>query len=179
MKKQNNIQSNRLFQFVAVLLLFVLISMHLLSGIFARYSALGRDDGSGRVAVFSVDASADSELLDMNVWEHTDGMDYSLTLRNDSEVSVSYTVTLKFTEPLPVGVTAQMNGQEAELSEDGKVLSFVDAGTLDVNTAGMAVLHFDVDWDRASASAQTDTMARDQLQIQSEFSTEIKFVQID
>ena len=75
-----------------VLLLLTMISIHMTSGLYARYTSTATATDSARVAKFDVEAAVTATA--------TNG-EYTLTVNNKSEVAVKYKVIVTFNEVLP------------------------------------------------------------------------------
>lgn len=73
-----------------VLLMLTMISIHLTSGLYARYTSTATATDSARVAKFDVEGTLSG----------ADG-NYTLTVNNKSEVAVKYKVIVTFDEALP------------------------------------------------------------------------------
>lgn len=80
-----------------LLLCLVLLTVHLMGSLFAKYSTTASGSDSARVARFDVQA---------NCFYDNENDKYTLTITNDSEVTVAYAVSYSCNgEDLPVGVT--------------------------------------------------------------------------
>lgn len=75
-----------------ILLMLTMISIHLTSGLYARYTATATASDSARVAKFDVEGTLTATA--------TNG-EYTLTVDNKSEVAVKYKVIVTFGEALP------------------------------------------------------------------------------
>ena len=88
------------------MLCLVLFSLYMTSGMFAKYATGGTSSGNGRVAKFSVTATDQGKseyVFDQAAAQQPDGS-YEVTIENDSEVAVRYTIILKFDRAImPVG----------------------------------------------------------------------------
>lgn len=94
----------------AVVLLFLtLLSIHLTSGLFARYTTTVTASDSARVAKFDVDVTADIKDITVDC-EQSDSGTFILTVNNKSEVAVNYVLKIK----LPTSV----NGTDLYLTKD-------------------------------------------------------------
>ena len=97
-----------------ILLLLTMITTHMTSGLYARYTASASGSATARVARFDVGC---------NVADNGDGT-YKLTVTNDSEVSVSYTVTVEMNEHLAV----TLDGRRKTLASGENAVIFQDDG---------------------------------------------------
>ncbi len=85
---------NPVMRIAFLLLCLLIVSMYMTGGLLAKYHATGSGKDSARVAKFDVNvtgAGADLGIV-CGVKPETDG--YTLTVENDSEVAVRYTITV-------------------------------------------------------------------------------------
>lgn len=113
-----------------ILLCLTLFSIHLTSGLYARYVTKSDGNDSARVASFNVDASWGEENVTI-VANLQDNGSYTFTIKNDSEVDVKYDLVLTFSEAFPDYLKASVGDKEGTV--DGNVVSFENVGTLDSN----------------------------------------------
>ena len=78
-----------------ILFILTLISMHLTSGLFARYTATATGTDSARVAKFDVRGSLDRSDITVNCKETGKSGVYTITVNNQSEVTVGYIIYIK------------------------------------------------------------------------------------
>lgn len=102
---------------VAVLLCATLFSMHLVGGLYAKYTNTTSGSDSARVAKFNITQSGSlidsTQTLDIKVTPGTSITNYTLEIKNDSEVAVAYTLTAKnVTGNLPLEFTLTPVGSE-------------------------------------------------------------------
>ena len=83
-----------------VLLLLTMISIHITSGLYARYTTTASGSASARVAKFDVNASLSEDVIVDCSANETSG-EYQITIENNSEVAIKYIlyVTLKSKDP--------------------------------------------------------------------------------
>lgn len=100
MKKDNKEKSpvnlgSFLIRLAAVMFCLLLVSMYLMSGLFARYVSRGQGGDSARVAKFnpSVIPMANNVNIEYGVTPKNQGA-YTITVTNDSEVAVTYNITV-------------------------------------------------------------------------------------
>lgn len=86
-----------LMRIALVLLCLVMLSVHLMGSLFARYTTAGNGADSARVAAFSVDVNGAPENLNINVLSSSESGSYVITIENDSEVAVRYTISVAVT----------------------------------------------------------------------------------
>lgn len=84
--------ANFIWYLAGLLLFLTMLSTHLLGGVYARYTATGSGSDAARVAAFRVDVTA--EEVNAVCTESQDGT-YTLTVTNDSEVAVAYTISAR------------------------------------------------------------------------------------
>lgn len=122
----------------AALFLFLLfmVSLHMTSGLYARYVSVAPAAGSARVAVFSVAAS--SNMASVNIDNDSAGApgahtgSYLLIIDSDSEVDVEYDISLVFAngyENIVKNVSLD-GGAPVNLAADGSV-NFASAGSIE------------------------------------------------
>lgn len=123
-----------------VLFLLTMISIHMTSGLYARYISTAGSGDSARVAKFQVESSIEQA-------KDSDGNDianqFVLTVTNDSEVAVRYSIEIVTDAPLKATIG------ETELTvTDGK-MTFTDAAWVLAPGAGSVehTIELDVsDW---------------------------------
>lgn len=94
MRKERNAKENILMCIVAVLLCATLFSMHLVGGLYARYTASMSGSDRARVAAFSItQAGTIFENIEATVTPGTT-QSVTLTITNKSEVAMEYTLTV-------------------------------------------------------------------------------------
>ena len=126
-----------LLRLAAVLLILVMLTGSMTTGRYGRYFTSASGSDSARVAKFAVwvEGGGDTDIsLDMNDESKHKGS-YGFTVKNDSEVKVAYTVTVKLPSALPDGVsmTVNLGGVKQTPVQDGNtytyssVLDFTDS----------------------------------------------------
>lgn len=129
-KKQNSACSSLILRIFAVLLLLVMVSFHMLTGLLAKYAAAGEEGGGARVAVFNVNAEKKGDgNLTVRPDDSTDAS-YILTLTNKSEVAVRYSIVLTLSDPLPENSYVRIGENEPAVSDGGKTLTFANIGEM-------------------------------------------------
>ncbi len=132
-KTSNRAMSSGLCRICAAMLMLTLISCHVISGTMAKYvSSSGQQNSDdARVASFSVNASGNSsDALSMIYGESAD---YTLNIKNDSEVAVRYQVIISFADDVSdklavaLGTATPQNGVYNS-SENKTVFTFTDSG---------------------------------------------------
>ena len=114
-----------------ILFVLTLISMHLTSGLYARYTVTGSGSDSARVAKFDVVVAPSENQTGANVdcAEETVGS-YSFTVTNRSEVAVRYSVKVKFTKKYPATLLeVQLDGGYPSIITEDE-MTFLGAGEL-------------------------------------------------
>lgn len=99
-----------------ILLCLTLFSIHLTSGLYAKYIAKGTGSDEARVAKFDVDIvgnAADGIAVD---WEVASDV-YTINVTNNSEVAVEYTITV--TDLSEKGVISSLDSDSGALNANG------------------------------------------------------------
>ena len=140
-----------------ILLCLVMISIHLMSGMYARYTTKGSGGDDARVAKFEVEITGDSNAVAVDCAKITDNA-YSITISNTSEVAVRYTLKATWDNAAVTGTFSETSGTLVALNgTDTHTLTFT------VN-----------DW-----SAITQSMSGDSGEITLNFTVTIDVVQVD
>lgn len=120
MGKKRNAKVNILMCTVAVLLCATLFSMHLVGGLYARYTTSTSSSDSVRVAVFKINQEGTIfQTIETNVTPGTT-QSAELTIKNESEVAIEYTLTV-------TNVTGNLKPLKFTLSADGDTPEVIDA----------------------------------------------------
>lgn len=165
-----------------ILLCLVMISIHLMSGMYARYTTKGSGGDDARVAKFNVvvtGVSADSIV----VYSETEGDVYSIRVENRSEVAVSYDISVKF-ETSWKGVSAALDTVAGDHKEN--TTTFKNAGTLPVYSGAdnykehtLSILVDWTKWSDADWEAFTKEAAGNTAMDTVAFTVTINVVQVD
>lgn len=105
----------------AVLLFLTLLSIHLTSGLFARYTTTVTASDSARVAKFDVGVTADKKDITVDCAQSDSGT-FILTVTNNSEVAVNYVIKIK--QPGSVDGTDLYLTKDDEKDENGQLRKF-------------------------------------------------------
>lgn len=175
-KTMKNKKVNIPIRIASVMLCLVLFSLYMTSGMFAKYTTGGNGKGNGRVAKFSVtatDAGENVYVFDQAAEQQPDGS-YTVTIKNDSEVAVRYTIILKFDRAIPDYLTITPAGFNVEY-EDGRKVARLEGGDLIPNNDTVTKkITFGVDYDKfvdgVTLGQQTETLS---------FDTIVRLTQID
>lgn len=146
-----------MMRIAAVLLCLVMVSIHLMSGMYAKYTTNGSGNDDARVAKFDVNITGDAEAVVVDCAKSTDNV-YSITIANTSEVAVSYTLAVTWNNTAVMGTFDETSGTLAALNDtDMRTLTFT------VN-----------DW-----SEITKTMTGENGEVSLNFTVTINVVQVD
>lgn len=149
-----------------ILLCLVMISIHLMSGMYARYTTNGTGSDDARVAKFDVDITGDPVDLVVSCTENPQTGTYKITVDNISEVAVRYTISVT-TDIAAGSLYFDKSAVNAALDSNN--------GTLSVNDSGTHTLTFTVDdW-----SAITASMDGESNEVSLKFTVTIDVVQVD
>lgn len=138
-----------------ILLLLTMISIHLTSGLYARYTVTATASDSARVARFDVR----SEVLPVAGEEGK----FSIKVTNASEVAVSYRVDVVFAESLEEGkLSVTLDEKSGTWKEETKTLSFdTVAAMAPGNLTNTHVLVFEVlDWSFVTSGGSGEEITR-------------------
>ena len=130
-----------------VLLLLTMISIHLTSGLYARYTATSTGSDSARVAKFDVTAMVD-EAITLDCTDEDSTAECKITVTNNSEVAVRYSVTVVFKQVVNgTDVIVQLDGKNVDNQVD-QAMSFFNVGTLMPNgtSAEHALTFYMTNW---------------------------------
>ena len=104
---QLNIKTPFVFRVGVALLCMLLITLHMVGGMYAKYSSSVSATGQVRVAVFDVRCISGDENSSKTLKIGTgESVTYSFTVKNLSDVSIQYNTVI---ENLPVGVVVEGN----------------------------------------------------------------------
>ena len=118
-----------------ILLVLTMVSIHLTSGLYARYTAGATAKDSARVALWDVGAASNNTGVSIDC--STDDLDdvYQFTVTNNSEVTARYDVVVTFKESLAKGISFKLDGTKTPKTNDSKTFVFENAGQLNYGGA--------------------------------------------
>lgn len=152
----------------AILLCLVLITTHLTSGLYAKYTSRASAHDSASVALWKVGATGGKPALTIDC--STSDLDdaYKFKVTNNSEVSVRYNIIVVFTEALDSGITLKLDETKTPATNDRKAFVFTNVGQLiSGNISKEHTLTF---------TASTDNINED---VSYAFNVQIDFEQVD
>ena len=163
-----------------LLLCLVIISVYMMGGLLAKYTANGSGEDSARVAKFDVKVTGtatDKEIVAVDVADaNANPGTYQITVKNDSEVAVRYTISVTITpEDRNVDGTPDFESDDIEcVIKRGDTES--NAGELAVGAAdAVHTLTFTVvDW-----AAITQFMTGPEGEVYFTFTVNVNIEQID
>ena len=173
-----NKKMNIPIRIASVMLCLVLFSLYMTSGMLAKYTTGGNGKGNGRVAKFSVtatDAGENEYVFDQAAVQQPDGS-YAVTVKNDSEVAVRYTIILKFDRAIPnyLTITPDENVTVSYDENDKKVVMLTGGDLIPKSSAVTKTIKFGVNYDEfvdgVTLGQQTETLS---------FDTIVRLTQID
>ncbi|MBQ3193242.1 MAG: hypothetical protein IJB59_06715 [Oscillospiraceae bacterium] len=108
----------------------ILITTAMMGGLFARYASTGEGGDAARVAAFDVKVDA-PEKVQVVYGLHENKGDYTLMVKNNSEVAVDCRVKVKI-ETIEFGITVKLNEKELENVQEGQAgfLQELDFGSV-------------------------------------------------
>ena len=149
-----------------VLLCLVLFSVHLMGGLYARYTSGGWAEDEARVAKFEVQVTGKSDNLEPNqikafyAKNTEDNNTYTISIANHSEVDVRYTLSATLDKEIP-GVTPVFSNATGTL----------EAG----NTSAQQTLVFQVDWETFAENGTPDSS----YTVTAQFTVKVTVEQVD
>ncbi len=119
MRDNSTAKLNISLRIAAVMLVLVLLSAAMTSGLYARYTTTAYGEDSARAAKFEV--SVDTAMAQMTDFSFSPDMpfaSYSFKVSGNSEVSIKYDVILELPAEsvMPAGVTITIDGTHAVVS---------------------------------------------------------------
>ena len=145
-----------------VLLCLTLITTHMTGGLFARYTTTAQASDSARVAKFSI-LGGKSDDVTITCGQGDEGS-YTITVDNQSEVAVTYGISIQFDEAFDsdkLGVTLKQgeNVEQGTLSDDKKTMEYGTLGSLAPGGQQAYTLTFTVkEWAYVTVDATDPTM---------------------
>ena len=151
-----------------ILLMLTMISVHLTSGLYARYTARATASDSAHVAFWNVGATSEKPAVSIDC--STDDLDdvYRFTVTNNSEVTARYDVVVTFTEALGEGISFKLDKTKTPQTNDNKTFTFENVGQL--NYGGDSAEH------TLTFVAVSEDISED---VSCDFTVTIDFEQID
>ena len=125
-----------------ILLCLTLFSIHLTSGLYAKYTAKGNGEDDARVAKFDVSVTKSADAV-INISTEVHNGIYTFTVTNDSEVAVGYDLTLTFNDNVSEFLKVELGAREGAFV--GKTVTFENVETIaPLNTGAAQQLKFTV-----------------------------------
>ncbi len=119
-----------------ILVCLLVLSFHMMSGLLAKYNAIGSGSDDARVAAFHVVVSGTPQESDIVCTSVDNGNGtYTITIQNNSEVAVHYDLSLT--------ITGNATGVRYDFSPE--------SGDLAVGDTGTSALTFTVNWNDFTA----------------------------
>jgi len=163
----------------AVMLLMTFISCHVISGTVAKYSRTGTEGSdSARVASFSVTAADGESSLTVS---YPSPASYTINVRNDSEVAVSYTIEVSFDDDVSSMLSVALDGDTKTGTVSGGKTTYTWSSNAFALNAGNA------DGEKSlalSVTPQASVLPGESSKVESDsnsysFHVEVTFEQID
>ncbi len=177
--KQSNIKTPLVFRIGVALLCAILITSHMMGGLYARYHSSVTGNAAGSVAKISYKLTTPSNVskhqLDMNNLPdncNIVAVDETFSIENDGEVAYNYTINLSLTYPNGQALSGYSlttpattvwlvsDGQEATVASgtfyyylNGTLCSSLTptiAGSLGIGEKAICLFYYCVDFDDAS-----------------------------
>ena len=173
--KKNKFSSGQIMIFVAgALFCLMLISVSLMSGLYARYISNGEGDDTARVAKFDVATTVPN--VDAQFINNTaSGNVKTLSVTNNSEVAVRCDLVLTFEVPLPDYISITVGGTTVTGNNTDNVITFENVFSLAPNGDDAdTTLTFSMNLDKLTDNATGESVSADLT-----FNGTLKCVQID
>ena len=117
-----------LLRIALVLLCMVAFSTSMLAGLYARYSTKADGEDSARVARFDVKAEGLSDDVTVNASQADAAGTYQFTVKNDSEVAITYDLVITFEGGIPSYAQVSLDGKSG--TSNGNSITFSDVASL-------------------------------------------------
>lgn len=176
MQTQKMKKINIPIRIASVLLCLVLFSLYMTSGMLAKYTTGGRSEGDGRVAKFNVsavDGGTNEFTFDQKLEQQPDGS-YAITITNNSEVAVRYTLKLEFADNIPDYLTIEPKDTNTVITKADKTVTFQGKDLIPGNSSKTESIVFGVDFAKFTEGAE---LSVDDVEL--DFNTIVKLTQID
>lgn len=180
-----------------ILLCMVLLSVHLMGSLFAKYSTTATGSDSARVAKFDVDvifSDGNSTISGITAdLEYGENGEYTITVVNNSEVAISYVIRIEnialettdkngniVATAITKGVSAKLatDGQEDKtfrLWEGATSVNFGSLGTLSPGSSQQThTLTFPIVWE-----SYTESITGDYASVKITFKVVVDVMQVD
>lgn len=115
MRDKSTAKVNITLRIAAVMLVLVLISASMISGMYARFTTTAYGEDSARVAKWDVNVTNTSTSKTFNESGSVataEELTYNFTVTNNSEVSMEYSVKVSFDTAPPANVSLILDGEE-------------------------------------------------------------------
>ncbi len=124
--------------YFACIISCILLSALLVSEVWARYFSEASGNDGARVAKFEVQLKPAESQEDMKFDGSTHNGDaqeliYNFSVISNSEVTVDYSITVEFANPLPANMSVQIDGQAVQDGDDSKTAFSFEGGTIALN----------------------------------------------
>lgn len=173
-------KSNIFLKLAAVLLCLTLLSVYLVSGLYAKYSNKSASGNVAAVAEFSPLASFDNGtwVFESDGSESEYSYDYEIKLSNPSEVNVQCGLEIAFPDGMLDGARFTFNDNTQEV-EDEEIMDFGEFATLDAgNTTGITKI-LTVTIDKACYDNIMANHSGQNASLSAHFEAVVSFTQID
>ena len=164
-----------------VLLCLTMISIHLTSGLFARYTSTATGSDGARVAKWDVKGSSDSTALTIQNIPDNDSGTYSFTVTNDSEVAMKYSIEFVFETNVSTWMLLTLDKTEKDegklggfSSADNKICTFPVEYTLVPAGSATHTVLMGANWTALTATKKAQTIEENLM-----FTVNIHAQQID
>lgn len=159
-----------------VLLLLTLVTSHMTSGLYARYTTVNSISASARVAKFQVDTTPGLTDVTVDVAQDSTGA-YTFTVTNNSEVVVRYSVIVKMKQPISATMLqiALDSGSYSYLDQNNTVTFPVSQVLAPLGDRQTHTLNFQITPKELFDSVQGE----EEINLELEFTVTIRAEQVD
>lgn len=147
-----------MMRIAAVLLCLVLFSLHLMSGLYAKYTSSGNGDDTARVAKFEVNVTGIPSAVSIDSKTTNNGT-YEITVTNESEVAVEYDIIVTLGNQASGVSTVLKTGEIIHTgSTSERVTTYTGVANLAAGTnSATHNLTFVVDWAEFTKNINDDS----------------------
>ena len=159
MKNKGRFSSGQIMIFIAgALFCLMLLSVSLMSGLYAKFISNGQGSDDARVATFNVTTTIDNVTASFTNTTKS-GNEKTLSVTNASEVAVRCDLVLTFETPVPDYISITVGGTTISGNNTNNVITFENVFSLEPNSSTEnTTIIFNMDLDKFTDSATTESV---------------------